>query len=570
MVSGPPGSLSRLGFRKDVKLFLGALVGYLVIFILVLLVLLQRFSLRVEELQHEKWDATADAVAGMLDDTRAATDDASLDAQLSYVRSRLDIGAIELVRTGGGKVRGTGATSWHGLEVEERATALGTVRVGFDPTTLRADQRVFKLVAAICILGTLSGTLMLVLYVPKILRPVERMLEEAQRLGERDAEGDESHYLIETFRTSIDTLRRQEAELTELHARQKHRADELERLTSLLTRNLGSGFLALDPDRKIVDMNAAAAQILRLPDAGSCVGRAPREILPPSGFLAALEESFEQRTSLIREETTHPSDSGERMSIGLTTVPLIDEASHFLGTIALFTDLTPIRSLEGRVREMQALADVGEISAGIAHEFRNSLAAILGYLRLARRAGEPVRAQAQIDAAEQEAALLSDAVAGLLRYSGPMPLDRHPTDLRALVEEVVERLDSGGDEPRVSIEGSATALCDRAILSRAVENLVRNAIESVRQKGEGSVRIALRNEPAPRIEVTDDGAGLDPTEVPKLFLPFQSRKPGGFGLGLALARKIVLLHKGDLTLTGAPGRGATATIELPPMGGAAE
>lgn len=564
MVPGRSGSVSRLGFRNDVKLFLGALVGYLVVFILILLILLQRFSLRVEQLQHEKWDVTADAVAGMLDDNRVASDDASIQALLSHFQSRLDAGAIELVRTDGSRVKGLGTTSWNDLEIEERRTALGTVRVGFDPTMLRADQRVFKLVAAICILGTISGTFLLVLYVPKILRPVEEMLEEAQRLGERNTDLDESHYLIETFRTSIDTLRRQEAELTDLHARQKHRADELERLTSLLTRNLGSGFLALDPERKIIDMNAAAALILRLPDAAACVGRVPRDILPPSGFLSALEESFERRTSLIREETTHPSESGERMSIGLTTVPLIDESSHFLGTIALFTDLTPIRALESRVREMQALADVGEISAGIAHEFRNSLAAILGYLRLARRADQPERAEAQIAAAEQEAALLSDAVAGLLRYAGPMPLDRHPTDLRALVDEVVERLDSG-DGPRVEVSGGAEALCDRAILSRAIENLVRNAIESVRQKGEGSVRITLRNDPLPRIEVADDGAGLDPAEVPKLFLPFQSRKPGGFGLGLALARKIVLLHKGDLTLTGSPGKGAVATLELPPI-----
>jgi len=115
----------------------------------------------------------------------------------------------------------------------------------------------------------------------------------------------------------------------------------------------------------------------------------------------------------------------------------------------------------------------------------------------------------------------------------------------------------------VEISGNAKAHCDRAILSRAIENIIRNAVESVKQKGDGSVRITLRNAPAPRIEVADDGAGLDPAEVAKLFLPFQSRRPGGFGLGLALARKIVLTHGGNLTLTGEPGRGATATIELP-------
>ncbi|MFA6958189.1 MAG: ATP-binding protein [Thermoanaerobaculia bacterium] len=561
MVSGRGSSLSGLGFRKDVKLFLGVLVGYLVIFILVLLVLLQRFSIRVEQLQAEQWDATADAVAGMLDDPRIAVDESSLSATLAYVQTRLGIAAIEL-HTDSGRLRGA-PTEWTGLELRERQTGVGRVRIGFDPSRLRDDQRVFKLVAAICLAGTVAGTLMLLLFVPRIVHPIEQMLEEAERLGTRDSSTDETRYLLDTFRTSIDTLRSQEAELKVLHDRQKHRADELERLTSLLTRNLGSGFLALGDGGTVVDMNATAVSILRLSDSASCIGRAPRDFLPASGFVDALERSFAARTSLVREETALPAPDGEVLTIGLTTVPLIDEEARLLGTIAIFTDLTGIRVLESRVREMKALADVGEISAGIAHEFRNSLATILGYLRLARRSNDQERSLAQIDAAEKEAALLSAAVAGLLRYSGPMSLDLHPTDLRELVDEIVGRLATGDGIPPVSVTGKASARCDRAILARAIENLVRNAIESVQRHGSGAVRITLREEPVPRIDVADDGAGLDPAEVPKLFLPFQSSRPEGFGLGLALARKIVLLHGGKISLTGEPGGGAVATIELP-------
>ena len=97
----------------------------------------------------------------------------------------------------------------------------------------------------------------------------------------------------------------------------------------------------------------------------------------------------------------------------VTTAPLLAADDQFVGLLALFTDLTPVRHLEGRIRDLQILADLGEISAGIAHEFRNSLATMLGYLQLARREGLPPKAQTQLDKTEKEASLLSAAVDGL-------------------------------------------------------------------------------------------------------------------------------------------------------------
>ncbi len=103
---------------------------------------------------------------------------------------------------------------------------------------------------------------------------------------------------------------------------------------------------------------------------------------------------------------------------------------------------------------------------------------------------------------------------------------------------------------------------DRVLLSRAVENLLRNAIDAVRENGRGSVRVAVSAAP-PSLTITDDGAGFDPAETQRLFLPFHSNKPNGFGMGLPLAKKIVLLHGGTLRLTGEPGKGAVATMVFP-------
>jgi signal transduction histidine kinase len=100
-------------------------------------------------------------------------------------------------------------------------------------------------------------------------------------------------------------------------------------------------------------------------------------------------------------------------------------------------------------------------------------------------------------------------------------------------------------------------------LERAVENVVRNAVQSVERKNEGgSVEVAVLDGATPSIVVTDEGVGIDEAEVPALFLPFRSSTPDGYGLGLALTKKIVLLHGGSIRLTGRPGEGAKAVIEF--------
>jgi signal transduction histidine kinase len=99
------------------------------------------------------------------------------------------------------------------------------------------------------------------------------------------------------------------------------------------------------------------------------------------------------------------------------------------------------------------------------------------------------------------------------------------------------------------------------LLARAFENLLRNAFDAVQAKGGGSVAVTLSDAP-PAVAIADDGVGFDPAETARLFLPFHSNKPNGFGMGLPLAKKIVLLHGGTLRLQGQPEKGAVATIEF--------
>jgi signal transduction histidine kinase len=408
------------------------------------------------------------------------------------------------------------------------------------------------------------GTLLLLLYLPRITRPIEALLDEAAQFEKHDPMIDEQQYLIDTFRKTIATLRTQEEELRRLHDQQKSRADDFERVTAALTRSLTSGFIAADPTGQVADVNASGREILHIPMDQPVVGRSVDEVFGATALAEVLRGAIEKRESLTRREVEFRAADGARLNIGLSTVPLLNEQSMFLGMLALFTDLTPVRELERRVRDMQALADLGEMSAGIAHEFRNSMSTILGYLKLAQRQQSAEEMRMKLQKAEDEAALLSEAIVSLLNYTRPMNVERQTVDLHEVVTGILEKLPAETDGVVVHVDGRAGIVGDRTLLTRAFENVLRNALDSLRTKGgDRALIVKLRSDP-PSVIVKDNGVGIAAGDAGRLFLPFQSDRPGGFGLGLPLAKKIVLLHGGTISLTGTPGEGAEVEMVFPP------
>jgi PAS domain S-box-containing protein len=550
--------LTRVGFRRDLRLFLGCLVGFLVVLIFILLLLMRTNLARTEESVGQSHQMVADVAAEAVNRTTPA----ELSTQLLVLRGRFNIAGIGFAGRDGRKIE-SGAGNGD-FDVVTRLAGPGTLTIRFDASDRHAARRAYLLTAGICIAAASLGLALLLFYLPRITRPIELMLDDARALGTGAGDQEETAYLIETFRNSIATLKYQEEELKRLHEREKTRADDLERVTAALTRNLTSGFIAVDAAGAIVDINAAGREILGLDPAEPVTGRALAEAIPMRASASALASAFAQREARTRMEIEDVNPvTGEPVTIGLTTVPLHTEADAFLGFLALFTDLTPIRSLEARVQDMTTLAQLGEISAGIAHEFRNSLHTILGYMKLARKGGIDSVAEERLQSGEREAALLLQAIERLLAFARPVELNAERIDLRELIAEQIAQLDEIGGDVDVSLQGPPVIIQgDRVLLSRALENLLRNAADAVRQNGGGSITVTLRDEPLPSVTIADTGIGFDPADVPRFFLPFQSGKPNGFGMGLPLAKKIVLLHGGTLRLTGEAGKGAVASIEF--------
>lgn len=550
-VSAKPGRL-----RRDITLFLLSLAIFFVCIIAILIVALQTSVARAEETTRGQWETTADAVAERFS-TADLRSGGTAESALLWARSRFRMTAIEL-RTPQGLFRS--GTPTNDEAALRRETAGTTITLWFDDSDLQAHRRTFYAIAMICLFSAAVTTIIVLLYVPKIVGPFEQMFEQARRVGgEEESDSDEAVYAIRTFRDTIEKLELREKELRELHDREKNRADELERVSATLTRSLGSGFLSVGADGRIADLNNAGSQILGVDHAADVIGH-PVEDAVAAPLSSIIRRSLDESVAFTRMELRQRTGDASS-DLGLTTVPLRDANGGTIGVLALFTNLTPIRELEGRVRALQTLADLGEMAAGVAHEFRNSLSTISGYLQLALRQKPPEPVESKLKAAEDEATRLSSAVAALLNFARPFQLDLQKTNLAAITIATVNTLAEGAadvnvrlDTEDVDIEGDPT------LLARAVENGVRNAIESVREKGSGEVVVTVRSAPEPQIVIADTGSGLDPSDVPRLFLPFQTQRSGGFGLGLSLVKKIVLLHHGTVELDGEPGRGATLTM----------
>jgi two-component system sensor histidine kinase HydH len=238
-----------------------------------------------------------------------------------------------------------------------------------------------------------------------------------------------------------------------------------------------------------------------------------------------------------------------------------------------------------QLEEQHRLAALGTMAAGLAHEIRNPLAAIKGAAQYLHEPTGERAAPRDDEAGEfvtiivEEVDRLDAVVSRFLDYARPLGLEAAPTDVNRLARRAVEALRRQGVPDGVEIE---LDLCepvpqppaDATLLLQVLENLLHNAVQSISQQPGGVGRVWLRTRlghafghgrgpSTVDLVVEDDGPGVPEADYAKLFIPFYTRRPGGTGLGLALSRRIVHAHGGDLDVGARPGGGARFTVMLP-------
>lgn len=350
------------------------------------------------------------------------------------------------------------------------------------------------------------------------------------------------------------------------------RAEASEQLSGQIVASLTAGLVVTDLQGRVRILNPSSRRLLGLGDAPA--DGTFREVLGDlSPLTEVIAECLRERKPIVRRAVQLVDARTSVTHLGVTVSPLVGEGGEPGGVICLFTDLSAVVDLEEQLRLKDTLARLGELTAGLAHEFRNGLATIHGYARLMNADHLPSAERRYVEALRAESESLGQVVTNFLNFARPTQLTATPVDLEGVVRRVVEELQgeatAHGGSIRVS-GGWAVVEGDEVLLKQAFSNLVRNAVEAcVEASRPPDVRVDASTDPSARmlrVHVIDNGPGIPAEMRDKVFQPFVTTRANGTGLGLALVQKIVVTHNGRVQAHSGPGGSGTAmqvTLPLP-------
>lgn len=349
-----------------------------------------------------------------------------------------------------------------------------------------------------------------------------------------------------------------------------------------ILRALTSGILVLDASGRVLRVNQATQDTLGKTDS-QLLGRPLSDFPELAEFNRVVQNTLATGAPEDRHEVLVRVND-EVVPLGLSTSLLSDHAGRIVGVVANFRNLTRIRKLEEQVRRSEHLASLGQMAAGVAHEIRNPLNSIRGFAQLLQeKAGQDASSTEYTQIILEEVDRMNSIVQDLLDFSRQRDLTMLPVDLDGVLEELVR--DMQGDAQQV---GVALKLLPReAVLPQVLgnsgklrqvfRNVVLNGVQACKTGGQVVLRAAACEalpppESAPEgwqprrqvaVAVEDDGCGIDPAILTKIFDPFFTQKEHGTGLGLSITQKIVDQHGGRLEVRSELGKGSVFTVFLP-------
>jgi two-component system, NtrC family, sensor histidine kinase PilS len=389
-----------------------------------------------------------------------------------------------------------------------------------------------------------------------------KFIVSAREVTKRGAfDGGQTALMASAMEDALRDLRLQERAM-------KARAEASERLSEQIVASLTSGLLVVDHTGVIRTLNPAGHRLLGVPD--NDLARPYRDVLASSAPALAelIAECLAQSQPVVRR--TVKTIDGGATHLGVTVSPMRESGAPGNGAICLFTDLSKVVDLEDQLRLKDSLARLGELTAGIAHEFRNGLATIHGYSRLMDRERLPDDYRPFIDGIRSETEALGQVVTNFLNFAKPTELMVAPVDMTTIVAKAADdiRNEATARGGGVIVQGHfGRALGDEVLLRQAMSNLCRNALEACIDAG-AEPRITIdgasdAEQRVLRVTVADNGPGIAPANVDRIFRPFFTTKAKGTGLGLALVQKIIVTHNGRVSVLPNDGSGARISFTLP-------
>jgi nitrogen fixation/metabolism regulation signal transduction histidine kinase len=422
----------------------------------------------------------------------------------------------------------------------------------------------------LCFMGAL-----LYVFGRRFISPIQEMAQASQKI----AGGDFSQRVKVTSSN----------ELGELAFAFNNMTQRLQSHNEYILESMSNGLLVIDLKGNVTTFNRAASQILEMPQE-KAVGR-PYETAF-AGYPALLEaiRSVQQKQQTLENKEINLSEENPKF-IRLRSALLLGEDSKVLGIEVLFTDETQLRKLQTQIKTSEKMATIGELAASISHEIRNPLGAMKGFAEIlqGKLKQQPEAAEMVADIAS-EIEILNKIVTNFLIFARPTPLELQEVDLAEAVHGVLPIIQKEAEQKRIKVlvpvrEGGPLLHLDLEQFRRGLLNLALNAIQAstkdsgITIDGRGFARSELVKfleekgftEVTPTetegywagIWVMDQGPGILPENLKKLFTPFFTTKTEGFGLGLSITKKILESMGGTVSAVNLPGKGAMFLMILP-------
>jgi PAS domain S-box-containing protein len=340
-------------------------------------------------------------------------------------------------------------------------------------------------------------------------------------------------------------------------------------MNEYVTNKMPSGLITVDRGGRILSHNPASDRIF---EGKLKTNSMFRDVVREAGVLQTLlDRCLLHGEVFTRVEFNTPTSHGDKR-IGINLSPIMNPNGEIEGAICLLSDLTDLVELQARIKLKENFAALGEMSAGIAHEFKNSLATILGYAQMSAMEDDPTTLRGYAREIQKESNALSAIVTDFLNFARPLSASIQDVNLVELLDSVISDVRSrrpGGYDLSFNADSPALVPCDATLMRQAFLNLLINAVEAMDATGEpGNLRVRVersreRGTDYVRVIVEDTGPGIPSAQMTKIFLPFFTTKSNGTGLGLSLVQKAVIAHNGRIEVQNVELHGARFTVTLP-------
>ena len=330
--------------------------------------------------------------------------------------------------------------------------------------------------------------------------------------------------------------------------------------------NLSDGLLLFDQQDRLVLASPAAVRFLGAGIQTTAYRPAMEVFSQATPLHQLLREAFQTRQSLLWKTLELPGKPGSRLAVNAQFVGV---GAQRVGCLITLRDTGSRAEIQDQIDTTTKLAAIGRLMSGVAHEVKNPLNAMVLQLEVlkARLGEDGDRVKPQVDILAEEIRRLDRVVKTFLDFTRPVEIHPIDTELAPLVREVFALAEPQARKNKVRLVFAGNAATppvrvDRDLMKQALLNLVLNGCQAMPQGGE--LTITPRAIPkAVEMEIRDSGVGIPPEAQKRIFSLFYTTKPGGTGVGLAMAFRVVQLHSGTIDFTSEVNRGTTFRITLP-------